>query len=253
MGGLVTLSATNRSPHLFRGVVFAGTPFGPVPLILWALRRGAPFMLNPHLMSASLHFSTRSAYVFLPTDGRAFVDESGRDLVMDFFDPDVWIDMRLSQVVSRARAKSAAAASGKREPGEVARLRSYLTRVLPGAANFRDGLNYRPELDGQYPLFVCVVGDRWPTPTRIRVALRDVEGASGREVQLQWPCGFEPGDGVVPRSSMDMPTGFTFATVKTGISHPGMLNDIGAMRKALKKVVGGARGGSPEEPRGARL
>ncbi|KAJ3101524.1 hypothetical protein HDU96_009940 [Phlyctochytrium bullatum] len=56
MGGLITLSTLNRRPELFRKVVFVGTPFGPVPLIVWALRRGAPLIPNPKLLGTSLHF-----------------------------------------------------------------------------------------------------------------------------------------------------------------------------------------------------
>ncbi|KAJ3414541.1 hypothetical protein HDV05_006455 [Chytridiales sp. JEL 0842] len=59
MGGLVTLGTVNRRPELFRGVIFEGTPFGGVPVILWALSRGAPLMVNPTLLGPALHFSCR--------------------------------------------------------------------------------------------------------------------------------------------------------------------------------------------------
>jgi pimeloyl-ACP methyl ester carboxylesterase len=107
MGGLVTLKVVNQRPELFRGVIFEGTPFRGVPLIVWALHRGAPLMINPSLLGPDLHFACRqvvedtpkwlevwsnirifrSSYVFLPPDGTCLVDEKGNDIVLDYFDP----------------------------------------------------------------------------------------------------------------------------------------------------------------------
>jgi pimeloyl-ACP methyl ester carboxylesterase len=85
MGGLITLSVLNRRPEMFKGVVFCGTPFGPVPMILWAFQRGAPFA---SLFSSEMHFSARSAFLFLPKDGKALVDSSNdEDILIDYFNP----------------------------------------------------------------------------------------------------------------------------------------------------------------------
>lgn len=84
MGGLIVLSAVNKAPHLFKGVVFIGIPFGPVPMILWAMRRGAPLLLSRDLMTAKFTFATRSSFIFLPRDKKAFVDVNGKDIPIDF-------------------------------------------------------------------------------------------------------------------------------------------------------------------------
>jgi len=53
MGGLISTHLMKRRPELFRGAVLAGTPFGSVPLILWALRRGAPLVFNRKLINGN--------------------------------------------------------------------------------------------------------------------------------------------------------------------------------------------------------
>ena len=61
MGGLIALSALNQRPDLFKGIVFCGTPFGPTPLILWGLQRGAPFA---RVFSPEMHFICKSSCIF---------------------------------------------------------------------------------------------------------------------------------------------------------------------------------------------
>ena len=86
MGSLLTLSLINkRRKELFRGCIFLGPPFKSVPVMLWLLRRGAPMMINKRLLSAETHFGFRSSYSFLPTDGKALVDDKGQDILIDYF------------------------------------------------------------------------------------------------------------------------------------------------------------------------
>ncbi|KAJ3043446.1 hypothetical protein HDV00_005144 [Rhizophlyctis rosea] len=248
----VIARVANRRPDLLKGVIFAGTPFGAVPLMIWALRRGAPFMVNRSLMSASLHFAARSSFTFLPTDCKGLVNDKEEDIPIDFYNADQWVEYRLSQVFHTAKT-----------PVEVERLRMYLTYALDASKKFRESLTCNPALATKYPPFVCIVGDNWPTPTRIRTNIKRLgvptpgqlagAGVGGpqaedaavkaniapdgpKEVQFLWPCQFVPGDGLVPEEAQMMPEGYRFGVERTNISHPSMLNDLGAMERALRKI-----------------
>ncbi|KAJ3194819.1 hypothetical protein HK101_001821 [Irineochytrium annulatum] len=161
MGGLITLRTVNRRPELFRGVVFEGTPFGPVPLIVWAFRRGAPLIPNPRLFGSSLHFLCRSAYNFLPRDGMCLIDEHGNDIVVDFFDAKVWRDLRLTSVFKRARTNE-----------EIESLTNYVHYALTCAQSFRQTIQHNPST--QYPPFAVVSSDRWPTAVGFRASVATV-------------------------------------------------------------------------------
>ncbi|KNC99422.1 uncharacterized protein SPPG_05663 [Spizellomyces punctatus DAOM BR117] len=226
MGGLVALSVINRRPELFRGVVFVGTPFGSVPLIIWALRRGAPFMLNRTLMSAGLHFGARTSFVFLPTDGKGLVDDKEEDILIDFYNADEWLNYRLSQVFHTAKTQE-----------DLQSFHTYLKQTLHSAKTFRTSLSHNP--DQSYPPFATVTSTKFPTPTRIRSSVRKVQTPLGikREIKLMWPCRFLPGDGIVSGEDMRMPLGFTFSEVRSLVGHWGLLNDVAAIRKALKNIL----------------
>ncbi|KAJ1552105.1 hypothetical protein HK405_012654 [Cladochytrium tenue] len=66
MGALITLRVVNERPDLFRGVVFVGPAFGPVPLAVWGFNRGAFFLPNQEVYGASFLLHCRSAFAFLP-------------------------------------------------------------------------------------------------------------------------------------------------------------------------------------------
>ncbi|KAI8851347.1 hypothetical protein BC829DRAFT_387209 [Chytridium lagenaria] len=156
MGGLVTLATVNRRPELFKRVVFAGTPFGPVPLIVWALRRGAPLIPNPKLLGTSLHFLCRSAYVFLPRKGNTcLVDDGGNDFDIDFFNVESWRKYCISPLLKRAKTEQ-----------ERTTLLTYLDYALTSARAFLDSLKHNPSIT--YPPFTVIRSDRWPTAVGFR-------------------------------------------------------------------------------------
>ncbi|KAJ3283031.1 hypothetical protein HK104_010583 [Borealophlyctis nickersoniae] len=146
-------------------------------------------------------------------------------------------------------------------PAELEQMRIYLTYALDSSRKFRDSLTYRPDLAAQYPPFACIVGDQWPTPTRIRTTIRRLKtpatgvGVGGvasesaavadniaedgpKEVQLQWPCAFKPGDGLVTEEAQKMPEGYEPYVVPTRVSHMSVMNDLGSIKKALRKLYG---------------
>ncbi|KAF3907008.1 hypothetical protein AA313_de0201632 [Arthrobotrys entomopaga] len=102
LGGLITRHAVNQRPDLFRcgGVLYAGVPQRCVN-ILGPIRYGDTVAFNKSVLNAQANFSFRSTFVFLPEDGRVFVDKkSGEDLPIDFYDAAVWEEYSLSPCVS---------------------------------------------------------------------------------------------------------------------------------------------------------
>jgi hypothetical protein len=57
-----------------------------------------------------------------------------------------------------------------------------------------------------------------------------------KEVFIQVPAVFAPGDGVVSSASAELPDGYEYDVVLTRASHPGMMNDLLSLAKALEKV-----------------
>lgn len=96
MGGLITRHAVNQAPHLFSGVLFAGTPQRCIN-ILGPIRHGDVILFNEKLLSPQVNFTIRSYQVFLPEDGFCFVDKNTREeYPVDFYDPEQWYKWRIS-------------------------------------------------------------------------------------------------------------------------------------------------------------
>lgn len=95
LGGVLTRHAVNQAPHLFSGVVYAGAPQRCIN-ILGPLRNGDAVLLNEKVLTAHVHFSLRSTFVFLPEDGFCFIDKvTNKPYSIDFFDAEEWVRHRL--------------------------------------------------------------------------------------------------------------------------------------------------------------
>lgn len=100
LGGLITRHAVNQRPELFAGVLYAGVPQGCIN-ILGPLRNGDPVLFNEKLLTAKVNFSIRTSFLLLPDNGFCFVDQNtGEDYPIDFFNPDDWVNGRLSPCVA---------------------------------------------------------------------------------------------------------------------------------------------------------
>ncbi|KAK4214518.1 hypothetical protein QBC37DRAFT_440087 [Rhypophila decipiens] len=100
LGGLITRHVVNQRPELFAGVVYAGTPSRCIN-ILGPIRNGDAVLLNEKVLTAQVHFSLRTSFIFLPEDGFCFVDKHTKEeYPIDFYNVDDWIKYRLSPCVS---------------------------------------------------------------------------------------------------------------------------------------------------------
>ncbi|CCE62088.1 hypothetical protein TPHA_0B04180 [Tetrapisispora phaffii CBS 4417] len=103
MGGMVTHKVLQTHTHLIRGVIYVGCP-SQCPNILGPIRFGDEVMINKKILSPEANFFMRSSFSFLPIDGRCFVDKKQKKRYdLDFFDPDVWVELGLSPLVNKKR------------------------------------------------------------------------------------------------------------------------------------------------------
>lgn len=101
LGGLITRHAVNQQPSLFSGVIYAGVPRTCVN-ILGPLRNGDDVLLSSRVLTAQVNFTIRTSFALLPLNGRCFFDkETGEEYPVDFFDPQTWIDYRLTPCLAR--------------------------------------------------------------------------------------------------------------------------------------------------------
>ncbi|KAH6636519.1 hypothetical protein F5144DRAFT_546613 [Chaetomium tenue] len=100
LGGVITRHAVNQRPELFSGVLYAGVPQRCIN-ILGPLRNGDAVLLNEKILTAQVHFSLRTSFIFLPEDGFAFVDKvTKEEYNIDFYNVDDWIKYRICPSVS---------------------------------------------------------------------------------------------------------------------------------------------------------
>lgn len=101
LGGLIARHAVNQRPELFKGVVYAGVPNTCVN-ILGPMRNGDEVLLSSRVLTAQVNFTIRTSFALLPLDGRCFFDKRTKEeYPVDFFDPQTWIDYKLSPCVGR--------------------------------------------------------------------------------------------------------------------------------------------------------
>ena len=131
LGGLVTRHAVNRRTELFKGVVYAGVPNTCVN-ILGPLRNGDEVLLSNRVLTAQVNFTIRTSFALMPLDGRCFFDKETREeYPVDFFDPQTWIDYRLSPCVGRPLPPLSAPQKSSGITGYVSSMASALPS-LPG-------------------------------------------------------------------------------------------------------------------------
>lgn len=178
MGGLVALHALAKAkdPRVFKGLIFAGTPFGgcgessldflnllrahlTIPYrtvnVLSPLRNGDGVMfarqaVHPSvadlsltlplstgdICSPSVVFSMRSSYYFLPLSGHCFETSDGTRLDIDFYDPHSYSDYNLSPVTKGLYREKGFARDEERREGMQ---EAAHVNSTGGAAGFGEG------------------------------------------------------------------------------------------------------------------
>ncbi|KAF2673656.1 hypothetical protein BT63DRAFT_421789 [Microthyrium microscopicum] len=131
LGGIITRHTVNQRPDLFAGVLYAGTPQN-CSNILGPLRNGDDVLFNSKILTAEANFSMRTSFIFLPLNGKLFIDETTKkELHVDFFDVNNWIKYNLSPCVTKP-------ARSKRQ--------SLLGSIKPNLPSLNDAMNNIPIL-----------------------------------------------------------------------------------------------------------
>jgi len=127
LGGLITRHAINQGPELFNSIVYAGVPNTCVN-ILGPMRNGDEVLLSSRVLTAQVNFTIRTSFALLPLDGRCFFDKQTKEeFPVDFFDPQTWIEYRLSPCIARPLPPLTA----QPKPSGITGYVSYMTSALP--------------------------------------------------------------------------------------------------------------------------
>lgn len=229
MGGVIAHHAMQKNPELFRGLIYVGVP-AMCPNILGPLRFGDNVLFSSKILTPEVNFFMRSSFVFLPKDGRCFIDrETDEQYNLDFFDVETWKEYNLSPLVSKER--SGVFVTSYEESVE------YLERTLKRTRKFVDELVCDPEK--KYPPMAIVYGNEVPTVRGCRV-----NGPEGIKMGDYEDFYYGPGDGVVHHKWL-MPERYNFPVVAkfaSPLGHISLMTDLPVMAEALSAVLSEGRG-----------
>ncbi|KAF1980365.1 hypothetical protein BU23DRAFT_548520 [Bimuria novae-zelandiae CBS 107.79] len=100
LGGLITRHVINERPDLVSGVVYASVPQRCIN-ILGPFRNGDDVLLSSRVLTAQVNFTIRTSYALLPLDGYCFFNKyTKEEYRVDFFDPNMWAEYRLSPCIA---------------------------------------------------------------------------------------------------------------------------------------------------------
>ncbi|EAQ91016.1 hypothetical protein CHGG_02951 [Chaetomium globosum CBS 148.51] len=208
LGGVITRHAVNQRPELFSGVLYAGVPQRCIN-ILGPLRNGDAVLLNEKILTAQVHFSLRTSFIFLPEDGFAFVDKAqNSERPSSKTAPSHHNSTAPPPLTPPPPPPTALPTHPPDTPPSATRARNiaYLTRTLAETKRFRAELAHNPTLQeaNAYPPLALIYGKDIPTTYAAGVAGREGIACADAYDDLL----FASGDGVVLAREAMMPEGY---------------------------------------------
>lgn len=273
MGGLIAHHAMQQDPTLFRGLLYVGVP-SSCPNILGPLRFGDSVLLSSKILTRQVNFLMRSSYVFLPLDGRCFVNRQDTSIKydIDFFDVNTWIKYKLSPLVTKEYAKESKIESSYvssftnftkgrlrgfsfstpdgKLPSEPERTTTfalpdqkimgyeesveYLDRTLKRTKKFLLELEFDPAKEHLYPPLATLYSHTVPTLRGSKVD--NLEGISTDDYT---DLLFGAGDGVIYHKwVMPEPKGFqVVGKIAVDRGHVELMSDVDSVGKALEMIL----------------
>lgn len=183
LGGLITRHVINQRPELISGVVYAGVPQRCIN-ILGPFRNGDDVLLSSRVLTAQVNFTIRTSYALLPLDGKCFLNKHTKEeYPVDFFDPKMWEEYRLSPCIAPALPAPLPTSSSNLS---VSNLLSAMSQALPSLPGRKNSMSTLKEKES-------MVGSSNPSNSGFREAARNAtekvaEGgaeASGFEPSMQ--------------------------------------------------------------------
>lgn len=236
MGGLIAHHVMQREPSLFRGLLYVGVP-AECPNNLGPLRQGDKVLMSSKILTAEANFFMRSSFVFLPLDGRCFINRKTLENIrLDYFDVETWIEYNLSPPIAKERLLEEMRKGPDYDEQKYSttfdEAKDYLERTLKRNKKFLLELEYDPTKE--YPPLAMVYGNQVPTVRGVRVDSPD--GIRRGEYDDFF---YGPGDGVVNHKwLMPEKRGFPVnAKISSDKGHISLMCDFEAMEKALEALV----------------
>lgn len=135
LGGLITRHVINQRPELVSGVIYAGVPQRCIN-ILGPFRKGDDVLLSSRVLTAQVNFTIRTSYALLPLDGKCFINKHTKEeYPVDFFDPHMWEEHRLSPCIAPAIPVPPPASSSNLSVSGLLNAMSQALPSLPGRKN----------------------------------------------------------------------------------------------------------------------
>lgn len=248
MGGLVAHHALQRLLNelpeseradgqvYIRGIIYVGSP-SKCPPILGPLRLNDPVMLAKDILSPKVNFTFRSSFVFIPNDGKCFVNRQDPTLEydLDYWNVDIWKEFWLSPCVTPDPVVRALQSHDSKELDYDEAVK-YLERTLKRAKQFKSELT--PIKNAKYPPMAIIYGNTLPTVLGAKVDSKE-EIRTTRYEDPIYGCG----DGVVYRKNL-LPIGCGFdpkeydiEVIATPDGHIGLLSNHEAVGTALASIL----------------
>ena len=144
LGGLITRHVINQRPDLISGVVYAGVPQRCIN-ILGPFRNGDDVLLSSRVLTAQVNFTIRTSYALLPLDGKCFFNKyTKEEYPVDFFDPKMWEEHRLSPCIAPALPAPPPVPSSNLS---VSNLLSAMSQALPSLPGRKNSMSTSKEKD----------------------------------------------------------------------------------------------------------
>lgn len=144
LGGLITRHVINQRPELVSGVVYAGVPQRCIN-ILGPFRNGDEVLLSSRVLTAQVNFTIRTSFALLPLDGKCFFNKHTKEeYPVDFFDPKMWEEHRLSPCIAPALPAPPVTPSSNLS---VSTLLSAMSQALPSLPSRKNSMSTSKEKD----------------------------------------------------------------------------------------------------------
>jgi hypothetical protein len=227
MGGMLSLSVTNRNPEIVSKIIFVGVPFRGGIGYMEDLYKGLATGLNSGIQAPCVIARYESVYGFFPgvnswdTKG-VLLDEKGQEMQIDFFRVEDWKKNQLGFYGISCPEKDVPSSE-------------EFSKILEMAKNFRKSLDPSPGFLKNPPPVLVVTSNKRQTLVKIQL----VPSGESNHFPYKWDFNKAPkenGDGRVSEANSLPPFGFPYKKIYTDNEHSTLLNDINIQNNIIEFI-----------------